>query len=198
MIYPNTQPSGVVGGTGDNRQKLAKMLSQLGAAPLFGSSGRSASVASLPSIGAPSLSFNPFLKMLAGRPGETFAQLPQGISGALAAGIQNGPMNGYLGSSIPTSGGGASAPTPAGLGAPSAQQNLSTGYGHFNDTSGAALNVSTSAPSVPAAGQWALADNLAQQSLNANPTSGPASAGIGLGNPLYHTLLQLAMYGQDR
>lgn len=195
MIYPNTQPSGVVGGNGDNRQKLAKMLSQLGAAPLFGSSGRSASVASLPSIGAPALSYNPFLKMLAGRPGETFNQLPQGISGALAAGIQNGPQNGYLGSSIPTTGGagaGASAPTPASVGVPAGQaqsqaapsQNLSVGYSHFNDLGpGAAANPGAYAPGPQ----------------NTTPAgSGPAGYGIGLGNPLYHTLLQLAMYGQDR
>lgn len=185
MIYPNTQPSGIVGGGDDNRKRLQQMLSKLGAAPLFGSSGKSASVQSLPSVGAPALSFNPFLKMLAGRPGETFQQLPQGISGALAAGVQNGPTNGYLGSSIPTTGGqGASAPAPASLGVPSSQPSQqqsdpfagNNGFGGFNDSIAGAHPASGGAPLSPQQG----------------------GLGVGINNPLYHTLLQLAMYGQDR
>lgn len=199
MIYPNTQPSGIVGGQDDNKRKLQQMLSKLGAAPLFGSSGRSASVASLPAVGQPSLNFNPFLKMLAGRPGETFSQLPVGISGALAAGIQNGPSNGYLGSSVPTTGGASGAgvgvtPAPVGAPSPSASpaptanpfdtmltQSSGGGFGHYNDKA-------AGAPVTASSGLSAGNANLRQA----------AELGITANNPLYHTLLQLAMYGADR
>lgn len=198
MIYPNTQPSGVVGGgQGDNRRKLQQMLSKLGAAPLFGGSGRSASVASLPSIGAPALNFNPFLKMLAGRPGETFNDLPAGLSGAVAAGIQNGPppsAPGFQGAAV----GAAAGQNAIGMNNPGGgQQNLSTGYGHYNDRFQPAGTAPSSqaptydpigAPALLGAGIGAAAGTQPQAS-NLNPLSNAS---------LYHTLLQLQMYGMDR
>lgn len=195
MLYPNTQPSGVVGGGQDNKKRLQQLLSRTGAAPLFGSSGRSASVSTLPAAGASPLSFNPFLKMLQGHPGETLDSLPT-----------NNPLAGFVGSSVPTSSdppssGGAPgpdySPAPGGgyVPAPAAMQQApqqvaqaqsnpfdAGGYaastGHYNDTY---------APpgSTPAASQ---------------PQPATATSGLGLvnpSNPFYHTLMQLALYGLD-
>lgn len=180
MIYPNTQPSGVVGGNSgqDNKRRLQQLLSKTGALPLFGSSGKSASVASLPNVGAPALSFNPFLKMLAGHPGETLANLPA-----------NNPLGGFVGSSVPTTSGAAS----QGVAAPAAQasanpfDNASQSYAptsHFNDSydpSGGGPQVGVYAP----------------QTSPQTPAAALAAQGITSSSPLYHTLLQLAMYGYD-
>lgn len=91
MQYPGTSSNFMTGADdGDTKKKLVDMLSQrLQAAPSFGGAGRSTS--DLPQVGSPAISYNPFLAMLAGRPGETFNNLPQGISSALAGGIQAGP-----------------------------------------------------------------------------------------------------------
>lgn len=182
MLYPNTQPSGVVGGS-DNKKRLQQLLSNNGAAPLFSSSGRSASVASLPSVGGPALSFNPFLKMLAGHPGETLDSLPT-----------NSPLSGFVGSSVPTTSGSAN----SGVAAPqspsgpigSFQQanpfdNADAGYtpgGHYNDTyapPGSPMLINT------------FGNGGGQASM------GPSGIGLSSSSPLYHTLLQLAMYGMD-
>jgi hypothetical protein len=84
MIYPGTQDAMDGGVAGDQKKRLIAMMAKRGtrALPLFGGQGRNAN--DLPSVGAPAIGFNPFLKMLAGRPGENFGSLNN-------PGIQNGP-----------------------------------------------------------------------------------------------------------
>lgn len=184
MIYPNTQPSGVLGGGGqDNKKRLQQLLSRTGAFPLFGGVGRSASVEDLPTVGAPSLSFNPFLKMLAGRPGENFDNLPQGVAGGFAGGLPPGIQ------SIQGNPGNPNAPQPGQQGfsgAPAASpsgnpfdNSYAGSLGHFNDTRAGAAPVPAQVPGM-------------------NSQAPPTGVPVGINNPLYHTLLQLAMYGQDR
>jgi len=124
MQYPGTQPSGysLGGAVGDDpnslesrkKQLLQKLLGQQNqsglqgthAMPLYGGGGRSAS--ELQQGGLPSLTFNPFLAMAAGRPNENF-QAPNGITQAALAQAQAG--------FAPNLGGGAP-------GDPNAPQNL--------------------------------------------------------------------------
>lgn len=166
-------------GSDDNKKKLVDMLTRhLQAAPLFGGTGKGSS--DLPQVGAPSISFNPFLKMLAGRPGETFNDLPSGIDQSVASGIQGGigPVQGGSASGDPGvfgSNGGVSQPAMSG----GYTNTVTNGIGHDYGVN------------VP-------------YSMNNTPTSSPApvqatggtSIPVSTTNPLYHTLLW--MLGTDR
>jgi hypothetical protein len=180
MLYPNTQSSGVVGGQ-DNKKRLQQLLSRTGAAPLFGSSGRSASVETLPNVGAPALSFNPFLKMLAGHPNETMDSLPN-----------NNPLSGFVGSSVPTT-----TDSPANGGAqPMDSGAADPGPGYSPAPNGGYV------PSQGPFGNNFVPINDSGQgwtgSSQPQAASGPTGLGLSPSNPFYHTLMQLAMYGLDQ
>lgn len=209
MIYPGTQGSFSVGqgnGGGDAKKRLIELLSRnqrSGALPLFGGRGRGAN--DLPAVGAPAIGFNPFLKMLAGRPGENF-----GIQGN--QGIQNGPgpvqgggapgdpnNQGYDGSSVPTQGtsgvGAGIAPDPSGLGQP--DPGAQDGYtgGHLNPGSPQPGGVATVNPAQLTGGNIAgLAGGFGQQ------TGATGFAALDPATQLFLLHLQggLAGYNQDR
>lgn len=131
MQYPGSVQAGAGMGNGVDEDAKKRLIQQLakraGALPLFGGRGRSAN--DLPSVGAPAINFNPFLKMLADRPSENF-----GLQNN--PNIQNGPppIQGGGAPGDPNSPGfsGGASQAPAGQGG----QDNSGGFGHYNDTRG--------------------------------------------------------------
>lgn len=111
MIYPGTDSGFSMGDPSDLEQRKKQLiqkllatgarnqsgLSGLHALPLFGGRGRGSS--DLPNAALPSITFNPFLAMAAGRPNETF-QAPSGVTQAALAQAQAG-LRGPIGGPAP-------------------------------------------------------------------------------------------------
>lgn len=228
MIYPGTQDN-FLGGAGaggdDNKKKLVDMLSRrLQAAPLFGGTGRGSS--DLPQVGAPNITFNPFLKMLAGRPGETFNDLPEGIDQAIAAGVQQGggPMQGggapgdpnnagFVGSSVPTTApSSVSSPNPAATANPYGGRVGGGGVGSHDFGQGTSPMGAPQASAQAGLTSHPFFDTYVPPGGTAPPISAfgnvgggttqagqdPFGLGVSSNNPMYHTLLQMMLLGYDR